>query len=112
MPIELRIIKKQVDALVVALFRERLQRIFRVRSASNDVPVGNFRIEHRETVVMSRGDGDVFHARRLGQRDPGLGIEFLRIKKLWQVLTFVQLQLAIMKDPLAHRRARCARPSG
>ena len=100
-PIELRIIEEELDALAVALVGEHLQRIFLVRRALHDVPVGNFGVEHREAIMMARGDGDVLHAGGLGERDPCVGVEFFGIEKCRQALVFVDFQLAVVEYPFA-----------
>ena len=100
-PVELRIIEEELDALAMALLRQHLQRILLVRRALHDIPVGDFRIEHREAVVMARRDRDVFHPGSLGQRDPGLRVKFLGIEKQRQAIVFIHLQLAIVEDPFA-----------
>jgi len=50
---------------------------------------------------MAGGDGDVFHARGLGEGNPRLGVEFLGIEKCSQAIVFVERQLAIMENPFA-----------
>ena len=99
MPIQLRIIEEELDALTVALVGQHLQRIFLVKCTLHNVPVGDFGVEHREAIVMSRGDGDVLHPRRLRERNPCLGIEFLGIEEGWQAVVFVDFQLAVVEYP-------------
>src|SRR5438046_1038698 len=89
MPVELRIIKEELDPLAMALVGEHLERVFPVRSALNDVPVRNFGIEHRKAVVMAGGDGDVFHPGGFRESDPRLRVELLRVEEAGQALVFV-----------------------
>ena len=85
-PIKLRIIEKEFDALLVCFVGELLERILAVRRALDDVPIRNFRVEHGEAIVMARSDGDVFHAGGFGEGDPGFRIKFFGIEKFWQPL--------------------------
>ena len=52
-PVQLRVIEKQLDSLAVGLFREHLQRVLPVWRALHDIPVRHFGIEHGEAVVMA-----------------------------------------------------------
>ena len=63
MPVELRVVEEELDALLVALVGQHLQHVLLVGRAVDDVPVGDLRVEHREAVVVLAGDGDVLHAR-------------------------------------------------
>src|SRR5215469_1095533 len=100
-PVELGVIEEQLDSLAVALVGQHFQGILLVGRARDDVPVGDFGVEHRKAVMMAGGDGDVLHARGFGQRDPGAGVEFLRIEEQRQAIVFLYRELAIVEYPLA-----------
>ena len=101
MPIELRIIEEQLDALPVAFLGQRLQGIFAIRRSVHDVPLALFGAEHGEAVVVLAGDGDVFHPRALGQRHPGGGIELHRIELRRQLRILGHRHLAVVHNPFA-----------
>ena len=52
MPIELRVIHKQLDSLLVALRREHTDHVFSIGRACHDVPIRQLGIEHRKAIVM------------------------------------------------------------
>src|SRR5262249_37287463 len=61
-PVELRVIKKELDSLLAALVGQLFKGIFSIRSGIDDVPLVLLGGEHSETVMMFAGDGDVLHA--------------------------------------------------
>ena len=63
-PVELRVVEEQLQALLAAFLGERFQHVLLVRRPIDDVVVRDLRVEHREAVVVLAGDGDVLHARR------------------------------------------------
>src|SRR6185437_7962306 len=65
---------------------EHLHHIALVRGVVDDVVAVLRGMEHRETVVVLGGEHDELHARGLGQRHDGIGIELLRIEALGQYL--------------------------
>src|SRR5580704_15131045 len=84
----------------MTLIRQHLQRIFSIRRPLHNIPVRNFRIEHRKPIMMPRRNRDVVHPRSLSQRNPGPSIELLRIKKLRQPLIFMHREMSLVKNPL------------
>ena len=101
MPIELGVVQEQLDALFMALLGEHPDYVLAVRRARHDIPIRQFRIEHREPVVMLRGNGDVFHACGLCQRDPRRGIIFDGIEKRRQLRVIRPVDGARLHDPFA-----------
>ena len=75
MPVELRVVEEQLDPLLAALLGQLLEHVALVGRALDDVPIAHLRVEHGEAIVVLAGDGDVFHARGLGQRHPLGGVE-------------------------------------
>ena len=47
-----------------------------------DAEIGQPRVKHAETVVVLRGEDDIFHGRRLSDPRPLLRIEFDRVEGL------------------------------
>src|SRR5262249_21724346 len=76
------------------------KRIFAVGRALDDVPVVELRVKHREAVVMAGRNSDVLHAGGFGASDPGFRIEFFGTEKVWKPLVAVELQSAVVDDPL------------
>jgi hypothetical protein len=81
MPIQLRVVKEQLDALLVAFRGKHPDHVFAVRRPRHNVPIRQARIEHRKSVMMLRSDGDVFHASGLRQCHPRRRIKLYRIEK-------------------------------
>src|SRR5215472_8831209 len=100
-PVELRIIEEELDALMVAFVGEHFQRIFSIGRSGDDVPVGNFGVEHGKAVVMTRGDRDVLHPCGFGQRDPGLRVEFFWIEECGEAVVLIDGEMALVEDPFA-----------
>ena len=84
----------------MAFVRQHFQRIFAVRRPLHNIPIGHLGVEHGETIMMARGDGDVLHPRRLGQRDPRFRVKLFRVEKFGQLVILLQLELTVMKYPL------------
>ena len=100
MPVELRVVEEQLEALLSALLGERLEDIFLVRRSRDDVVVGHPGVEHREAVVMLARDGDVLHARGLRERNPLGRIERHRIELRRQLLVIGDGDSPVVHDPL------------
>jgi hypothetical protein len=98
-PIELRIVEEELDALAVGFVGEHLEGIFLVRGALDDVPVGKLGVEHGETVVVAGSDGDVLHAGGFGQSDPGFGVELFGVEEVGQTFVVVEPELAVVENP-------------
>src|ERR1700722_8471808 len=84
----------------MALLRQHFQWILPIRRPLHNIPVRNFRIEHRKPIMMPRRNRDVLHPRGLSQRNPGPSIKLLRIKKLRQPLILMHREMPLMKNPL------------
>src|SRR5579862_2945476 len=76
MPVELRVIEEQFQSLKPAFIGELFHGIAMERRPIDDVVRRGFGGEHRESVVMPRGDGDVSNAGGLCRRDPLARVEF------------------------------------
>jgi len=74
------VVQEQLDALLVTFRGEHPDHVFAIRRPSHNVPIRQARIEHRESVMMLRRDGDVFHASGLRQRHPRRGSNFIGLK--------------------------------
>jgi len=100
-PVELGVIEEELHALAMAFVGEHFERIFLVRRARDDIPVGHFRVEHREAVVVARGDSDVFHSGGFGQGNPFVGIELFGIEEHREAIVLFQRDLAVVEHPFA-----------
>jgi hypothetical protein len=69
-PIELRVVEKQPQAVPAASVGQLREDVLAVHGAVDNVPVAVLRIEQRETVVVLRGDRDVPHAGVFRQQHP------------------------------------------
>ncbi len=101
MPVELRVIEEELDPLAAAFVGQLLQRIALERRPVDDVVARGARREHRKTVVVARGDRDVLHARRLGERHPRVGIEVGGIEGRGEPLVVGHGDGPILHHPLA-----------
>jgi hypothetical protein len=101
MPVELRVVEEELDALPVALVGQHLEDVLLVGRAVHDVVVGDLGVEHREAVVMLAGDGDVLHARGLGHGHPFRGVELRGVEQAGQLLVIGHADAALMHHPLA-----------
>ena len=71
----LRIIKSELDPILVAGGAEIGHRIMMPRGGVHDVVIIHFRGPHRKAVMMLGGDDDVFHAGIPGEAHPGIGVK-------------------------------------
>jgi hypothetical protein len=110
-PVELRIVEEELDALLPALVGERLQDVLPVRCALDDVPVAHLRVVHGEAVVVLAGDRDVAHARGLGRRHPRRRVELHGIEHGRQVaLVLGHGDALVLHHPLAVPAHRIGTP--
>ncbi len=100
-PVELRVIHEELDALAIALVGELFERVFAVRRGVNDVVLVLFGGEHGEAIVMARGHDDVAHARLPGERNPLRGIVFHWIELRCELLVLRTGDVAGLHHPLA-----------
>ena len=100
----LGVVEAQLDSLLAAFLGQLLKRVALERRRIDDVERVRLRIEHREAVVMLRGDHDVFHARRLGQRNNIVGAEARWVELRCQCLVIRYRDRGIVHDPLADAR--------
>ncbi len=70
----LAVIETDAQALLLGLVHERPQQVLAVGRGVDDVPVGDFRIEQREPIVVFAGDDDVLHAGLPREAHPRLGV--------------------------------------
>jgi hypothetical protein len=59
----------------------------------HDVVVGEFGVPQTEAVVVLGGQHHIFHARRFGDGDPLVGVEFDRVELLVERIVFVDRKL-------------------
>ena len=100
-PVELRVIEEQLDALPRTLGGERLQRIAGVGRPVDDVVPGRLCREHREAVVMARRDRDVLRTGGLRDGDPFARVELHRVERRRQPFVRVDGHVRVLHHPLA-----------
>jgi hypothetical protein len=88
MPIQLRVVEKQFDALFAAFRREQANDVFPIGRARHHVPIRQARTKHRKSIVMFRRNGDVLHACGLRQCNPCRRIKFDGIEEAGQLRIF------------------------
>ena len=101
MPVELRVIEEELDALLAAFVGQRLQHVLVVRRALDDVVVAHLGIPHREAVVMLAGDRDVLHARGLHHATHSAALNFVGLKWGGKFLVLGNGDLLVVHHPLA-----------
>ena len=109
-PVEQRVIEEELDLLLAAGVRQRLQGIRAIGRGVDDVVVGQLAGEHAEAVVVLARDGDVAGAGPLGQLDPGVGVEPGRIEARGELGVLADRQLVVLHDPLALGQERVDAP--
>ena len=101
-PVELRVVEEELDALLVAGVGQHLQHVLPVGRAVHDVVVAHLRVEHREAVVVLRRDRDVPHARGLGHRHPRRRVVLDGVERRRHVpLVLRDREALLLHDPLA-----------
>src|SRR5689334_19144756 len=101
MPVELRIVEKQLEPLALALVGELLERIAMKCRPVDDVIACCLGGEHREAVMMPAGNRDVSNPRTLGHRHPRACVEFHGIECRCEPLVAVDGDAAVLHHPLA-----------
>ena len=100
-PIQMGIVEMQLDAVTLASVGEFLEHIALEGGGIDNVVVGDCALEHRESVVMARGDGDVAGARILDGSHPLVGVETRRIETGRQLGILIAVDTLVEHDPLA-----------
>ena len=100
-PVEVGIIEMQLDAVSLARIGEFLEHITLEGGGVDDVVVAGSALEHRETVVVARGDGNVAGTGILDGTHPCIGIEARRIEAGWQLGILVTANALVEHHPLA-----------
>ena len=100
-PIQLGVVQEQLDALLVTFRCEHPDNVSAVRCPCHNVPVRQFRIEHRESVVMLRSDGDVLHTRGFCQRHPRRRLKLDRIEEPRQLCVICSIDGPRLHNPFA-----------
>ena len=100
-PIELRIIKMQLDALFMAFIGQFFDDIALKRRAVNDVVRRLLGVEHRKAVVVARRDANVFRSGGFHIGHPFRCVVFRRIKPVGQLGVLLPVDVFVVHDPLA-----------
>ena len=100
-PIKQRIIEVDVDPLLVALIHQFLHDVALERGRLNDVEVRVAAIEHREAVMMTGREADVFGSRRLECRYPLGGVEVGRIEASGQFGILLVIEVTVVHHSFA-----------
>src|SRR5205085_4952521 len=100
-PVELRIIEKELDSFASALVRQLLQWIARERRPIHDVVARRLRRKHREAVVMATRDRDVSDAGPFREQHPFARVELYGIERRREPLVAVDVDAAILHHPFA-----------
>ena len=108
--LRLRVVEAEADAALRAGVGELLEHVALERRGVDDVVGAGLRLEHREAVVMLRGDHDVFHARVLRELHPRVGVELHRVELRRELLVLAHGDLRAVHDPLAEAERALALP--
>ena len=121
-PIQLRVVEKEFDALFVALSSQLLHDIALKGRRLYDVVICEFAVEHTEAIVMLAGDGNVFDPRIFRHLNPRMGIKFCGIELRRQLFVLADGDAFVVHNPFAmanqridspvnkHAKARIAEP--
>ena len=94
----------QGDTLFLALIRQLLQDITSERRCVYNIVIRILRMEHRETVMMARGQTNILGAGGLDGRHPFAGIKPGRIKARREFGVLLPVDVGIVHIPFALRR--------
>ena len=100
-PIKVGIVEVQLDAVSLAGIGQFLQDIALEGGGIDDVIVAGLALEHREAVVVTRGDGDVTSTGILDGAYPLVGIKARWIETCGQLGILVTVDALVEHDPLA-----------
>ena len=100
-PVNMRVIKMQSDALLVALIRQFLHDVAAERSSIYNIIIRILGLEHRETLVMASGEADVLGTRSLDGSHPFGSIKLRRIETTSQLGILLIVQILVGHCPFA-----------
>ena len=100
-PVDMRVIKVQSDALLVALIRQLLHDVAVERSSIYYIIIRILGLEHRESLVVASGEADVLGTRSLDGSHPFGSIKLRRIETASQLGILLVVQVLIGHCPFA-----------
>ena len=100
-PVDMRVIKVQSDALLVALISQLLHDVAAERSSIYNIIIRILGLEHRESLVMASGEADVLGTRSLDGSHPFGSIKLRRIETACQLSILFVIQVLIGHCPFA-----------
>ena len=100
-PVDMRVVEVESDALLVAFIGEFLEDVTMERGGIHDVVVRILRLEHRETLMMASGEADVLGSRSLDGCHPLRRIEMGRIEATRQLGVLLVVQVLVGHRPFA-----------
>ena len=100
-PVDMRVIKMQSDALLVALIRQFLHDVTTERSSIYYIIIRILGLEHRESLVVASGKADVLGTRSLDGSHPFGSIKLRRIETASQLGILLVVQVLIGHCPFA-----------
>ena len=100
-PVEVRIIEMELDALLVAFVGQFFNQIPFKRRGIDDIIVRLLRVEHREAVVVARGDADILRTGGFDGRDPFRRVELDGVEARSQLRVFLPIQVLVVHHPFA-----------
>ena len=100
-PVDMRVIKVQSDALLVALIRQLLHDVAVERSSIYYIIIRILGLEHRESLVVASGEADILGTRSLDGSHPFGSIKLRRIETASQLGILLVVQVLIGHCPFA-----------
>ena len=100
-PVDMRVVEVESDALRVAFIGEFLEDVTMERGGIHDVVIRILRLEHRETLMMASGEADVLGSRSLDGCHPLRRIEMGRIEATRQLGVLLVVQVLVGHRPFA-----------
>ena len=101
LPVDVRVVEVDVDALAVAFVGELLHDVALEWRSVYNVIVGIFRLEHRESLVVTCGEADILGTRCLYLRYPLLGAEARGIEASSQFGVLLVVEVVVGHSPFA-----------
>ena len=101
MPVQVGIVEMQFDAMALAGVGKFLEDVTLEGGGIDDIIVADCTLEHRETVVMARGDGNIAGTGVLDGAHPLVGIKARGIEACRQLGILVAVDVLVEHDPLA-----------